>query len=761
MSNEKEICFKGTIIRKTFDGGDDYKIYAVDVSKEEYPEVKHTKYGTVSILGSIHELGIGSEYEVRATEELSKYGYSYRVTNIRRQRPTNSDEMYMFLKEILTINQAQALYEVYPDIVERVMTGRLDDIDLNKLHGIKEYTFNIIKTKIIENFCLAELVVEFNGMLSLAVLNKLYHKYTSVEMLKSKLKENPYKCVCGISGIGFIKADSILLEMESESKKNIQQGKEPIIEFEEDLRTSKHRCLSCLLYLLEENENNGHTVISITELRNQCIKLVPACSQYFVDCLKHQSIFYDKDLLIASLMRTHEAEQYVAHKLVQGLTIKRDPWKFDIEKYRKVNGYDLSDEQMLAVKMICENNIMILNGSAGTGKSSSIQAIINMLDDHRKSYVLFAPTGKAAKVLKEYTNKDASTVHRGLGYMPPNEWGYNEAHPLECDVVITDEFSMEDLMLFKHQIGAIDFDKTKLMIVGDNAQLPSVGAGNLLHDFMESGVIPTATLTQVFRYADGGLMKVATDVRKCRQYLSNITEKCTIFGSNKDYTFINTGDSAIPKSVVQLYKKLLKQGYKPEDIQVLTAYKKGDCGTSAMNNAIQKVSNKNYASRDYMKVGDTVYYLGDLVIQNVNNYHAELYDESDNNMYKDKLQETMIANGETGIIQEISMNYAIIDFDGTKVKYYRNDMQMIGLGYCITIHKSQGSGIKVVILTSPQAHIYMLNSNLIYVGLTRMKEKAFHFGSAKTVNIAVKKKANLIRNTDMQRLLKLEVKNMR
>ena len=154
-----------------------------------------------------------------------------------------------------------------------------------------------------------------------------------------------------------------------------------------------------------------------------------------------------------------------------------------------------------------------------------------------------------------------------------------------------------------------------------------------------------------------------------------------------------------------------------------------------------------------MKIGDTVYYKGDLVIQNVNNYHAQLYVDDEFCLDED-MDETFIANGETGVVIAIKKEYLLIDFDGVIVKYFRNDMQMVGLGYCITIHKSQGSSIKVVILLTPQAHTFMLNSNLIYVGLTRMKEKCFHLGNVDTVNLAVKKKANFDRNTFMQKLLK-------
>lgn len=751
--DKKEVKFKCYVVRKTYDGGD-FKIYAVDVDKNKYPDIKFTKYGNVTLTGEMHELGVGSNYEVAAIEQLSKYGYGYKVTNIKRDRPTNAEETYVFLREILTENQADVLCKVYPDIVDRVINNRLDDIDLNKTPGIKEYTFDVIKNKIVENFCLAEIVTEFQGMLTLSMVKKLHEKYSSVQMIRKKMREDPYKCLCGLARVGFKTADSILLELERESLESIKNGEKPIIEFNCDLKTSKQRCLSCVLYLLEENENNGHTVMDIVDLRNQCMKLTPACSDLFVDCIKHESIVYNKDYMTVSLKKTYDIEQYVANAIIEGLR-QNTKWNFNIEKYRTVNnGCELSTEQIKILDYICKYNICILNGSGGTGKTFSTQAVIQMLKDNNKSYELFSPTGKAAKVLSENTGEQASTIHRGLGYMPRDKWGYNEAEKMMCDVLIVDEFSMVDLRLFKHIIDAIDFKRTKLLMIGDNAQLPSVSCGNLLHDFMQSKMIPTVTLTKVFRYGEGGLMKVATDVRQCKQYLNNINQQCTYFGDNKDYAFINVGSSTIVKNLIALYQKLLSSGkYNVDDIQVLTSYKKGDYGQIVINNQLQKIANRNYGSQDFMKVGDITYYKDDIIIQNTNNYHARIFYEDDF-IPDDMPKETFIANGETGKIKKIDQNKVIIEFDDVLVEYDRSAMQMCGLGYCITIHKSQGSSIKVVLLITPAAHTYMLNSNLIYVGLTRMKERCFHFGDTTTVNRAIKKKANLSRNTFMQKLLK-------
>ena len=766
--DNKQFKFKGVAIKCTYNTPD-YKIYAVNVSKIDYPDIKQNKYGNVSILGELADLTLGVEYEIVAEEQTNKYGTSYKVINIKRDMPTTIEGTYLFLSEILTDNQAKVLIEHYPDIIQKVKNNDLADIDLSKLKGIGEKTFEKIKDKIITNFALMDLVIEFKNVLSMSIIKKIYDEYSSIDKLKEKLKAHPYTTLTRISRIGFKTADSIVLQLQ----------KENIIDFGFDVKTSPDRCLSCMLYLLEENENEGHTKMNLADLRQQCLKMVPSCAGHFVDVIKDNNIYYNKENMEVALRSTYETEKYIADTILTNLHNDNNVWDFDVQKYRSVGEFELSDEQMQILDVVCKNNIAILNGFAGAGKTASTQGIINMLKNNNKSFRLMSPTGRAAKVLHENTNEPASTIHRSLGYVPPNEWTYNEWQKLHCDIVIVDEFSMVDIWLFKKLLEAIDFKHTKLLLIGDNAQLPSVSCGNLLHDFMEANIIPTVTLNRIFRYSSGGLMKVATDTRCCKEYLTkDMKSKATAFGDNQDYMFIDLASELIPKNVVALYKKLLDNGSSIEDIQVLTAKNVGECGSVELNSMIQRIANPNYGSEVNMKVGDTTYYKGDLILQCVNNYKAEMVtvttvsaDLDDPfetspfgsdpfgvdysfNLYGDNPQTAFVANGETGIIKEIYNTYVIVDFNGIYVKYYRNDMNMVKLGYAISIHKSQGGGFKKVILCTPQSHIFMLNSNLLYVGLTRMKEKLYHLGSLQSVNQAVKKKANLTRHTFMQNLLK-------
>lgn len=776
--DKKYIKFKGTVIRDVYTS-ERFSVYAMDVDANKYPEPRVNKFNNVSICGEIPALTKGVEYEVVGAEEEGKNGISYRVYSIRRDEPLTKQGVRSFLEEITSPNLAYVISEAYPDIIERVKKDRLDDIDFSKMHGVGEKSFEVIVNKINDNFYLSDLAAEFGGILTTNMLRRIYAKYKSVDLLKEKLKKAPYSTLTKVSGIGFKTADDKIIAMQDEG----------ILDFGFDIKTSTDRCLSCIVYLLKQNEDNeGNTKMNLVELRKQVINMTPSCADRFTEAISDDSIYYDKNRLEIALRKTHDREQDIADKVFNNLH-NDNVWECDAEKYRNVGDFDLSDEQLSVVDMICENNICILNGFAGSGKTASTKAVINMLEDKDKTYILMSPTGKAAKVLSELTGRHASTIHRALGYNG-KEWCLNKYNNIYADIIIVDEVSMVDVNLFWHLLDAIDFARTKLLMIGDNAQLPSVGCGNLLHDFMASKLIPTVTLTKIFRYGDGGLMKVATDVRMGRSYLDgSMKGGVTPFGDSKDYVFTDMPSEKTVQNAVAVYKKLLDKGNSVEDVQVITAKNVGEYGTVKLNSMLQKVANPNYGSNNFFKCGEELYFIGDLVIECANNYKAPLSpsymskdelianindvmglgfaskDEEDKKnaleefdmekmIRNDKWPTAFVANGETGIIKQIGKNVVDIDFDGIVVRYSMEMMNLIKLGYAITCHKSQGSSINNVILLTPQSDIFMLNSNLLYVGCTRARNKCLHLGSVDTVNKVIKKKANLTRHTFMQQMLK-------
>lgn len=742
-TNNKQVEFVGRVERQIY-SSEDYKMYSIIVDKEKYPDIKFTIYGTATIGGNLHSLTPGVEYLIKATEKSGNKGYLYNVVNIRKTDLKTEGDVYEFLQEILTFRQASQLYQFYPNIVELVMNGEADQkVDLSKLNGIKEYTFERIKDKIIENFALYDLIGEYGGILTMGMMKKLYEKYPSIQKIKSELKNKPYKCLVNLSHVGFKTADTMLLKLEKEGK----------LEFSSDLKTSKDRCMACMVHLLDKNEEEGNTRMSIPELRKAVMKLCPACAHHFVDCINgNENIFYNKKSLDIALMSTYLTEYKIATTIIDGLK-KKQEWDIDWKSYRDKGEFSLSDEQLSSLGNVCNEQISILCGFAGSGKTATTNTLIKLLEDNNKTYMLCSPTGRASKVLSGYTGRPAGTIHRQYQYNPKDGWGYNEENKVDLDIVICDESSMADIFLFLHLLEGIDFNRTKLFIIGDPAQLCSVSAGNVLNDLISSKVIPTTTLSKIFRYSEGGLMQVATDTRNGKTFLKEKTEGFQFFGNNKDYAFLQCSNENIIKRTVALYEKLLQQGYKPEDIMVLTSQNKGDYGTIEINRQLQKVANKNYGSNKNMKIGDSIYYLDDLTMQIQNNYKAIVYNEDDFG-FSDKIQ-TLIANGELGVIKDINSSHVVIDFDGTLIRYKKEDMQNVTVGYCLTTHKSQGGSAKIVVFLTPSAHTFMLSSNLLYVGFTRTKIKCYHLGDMATVNRAVKKKENVNRNTFLLSMLKL------
>ena len=732
--------FKCTPERLVYNS-DEYKIYGCSVNSFEYPDIQVSKYGTATIKGNVQELNLGVEYTVKAKEISDKYGVGYEVINIKREKPTTLAATRNFLYEILTPNQTDTLLEAYPDIVDRIMNNRLDDVDLNKTKGIKDYTFNVIKQKVIENFKLADLVEEFRGLFSLSIIKKLYDKYPSVEKIKEVIRTEPYECLCRLSGIGFKTADGMLLTLEKESKQCKENGKNPILFFGFDLKPSYQRAKACVDYILNENETNGNTYVKVGELKKQFEILVPEAIANLPLILKGDNdVIFDRESLSVCRKETYETEKYIAEKIKEGLSINTK-WDCDCSQFRRLEGFDLTLDQCKTSEYMCIYNIVMLVGYGGAGKSSSTQAFVNLLKHYNKSFLLLAPTGRAAKVLAGFTGENAMTIHRGLGYMPPNDWSFNSEHPLPYDVVIVDEFSMVDIFLFKHLLEAIDFNRTKLLIIGDDAQIPSVGAGNVLYDLLCYKKIPTITLDKVFRYGKGGLSTVATDARTQTEYLDKNKKGMQVFGEDQSYIFMPLQQDGIVEYTVKLYKTLLTKGYSVEDIAVLSCYNVGDYGVIELNKRLQEAVNPNPDAK--IVFGDSEFRLNDIVMNYANDYKAVLYNEE----FLDDKNTTFIANGESGMVDKIEHNSMVSNYDGTLIYYDKGKLKNIRLAYAITTHKSQGGQFKVVILITPRSHTFMLNSNLLYVGISRAKEKCYHLGEIKTVNNALKKKENFDRKT--------------
>lgn len=732
--------FTGRFFRNIYDNGD-YKICAFEVDKNTYPEIIPSKYGNITLKGSMPDLDWGIEYDIYANEVNDRYGTSYVVMSIFEKRPHIGDDAVSFLTKVCTINQASKLLSAYPNIIDRISEDSKFEIDYSKVKGIGEAKYRKIRNFISDNVIIIDLIAEFCGMISFNIMQKLFDKYGSATKVRNLIRTDPYECMCSLSGVGFKTADETILQMQA-------QG----YDFGYDIKTSSQRCIAFINYRISEEENNGDTVIDILSLKREVDSTIPECSDRFFESVKSDRFKLIKEYQGLSNKATYDAEDYVAEKLISLLKANYEPFQYDIESYRELDGFSLTDEQLKILDLVSNNGVSLLIGQAGVGKTASVKALLNLLDDLEVSYLLMAPTGKAAKVMSFSTNKQAYTIHRALGWTPFG-WTYNENYPLNVDVIIVDETSMIDIRLFKTVLQAIDESQNRVLFIGDSGQLPSVSCGNVLYDMLNSNIIPTHELTKVFRYAEGGLMAVATDVRNCKQYLPNeLSSPITPFGNNNDYIFVTSSNEQTPVNTMAIYKQLLEH-HSPEEVQIITGYRKGNHGSIELNKLAQPIANKDLEHKPSLTVGKKTFYLDDIVLQTKNNYRSKQYDGFSDD--EKSLDNVLIPNGETGkIIKILEDESLVINFGEYTVKYTKGDLSSIELGYAITTHKSQGSSIPYVVLATPASQMYMLNSNLLYVGMTRASKKCFHISEKRVVNIALQRKEDMKRKTMLQYLLK-------
>ena len=758
MNLTKEVYFECIPVTEVYNK-DDFKIYGCRIDTTKYPNIHLSEYKTCTIMGDFQKLVLHKKYNVLADEKIDKRGVSYVVKSISRNMPCNLKESKIFLEEFISSKKVDAILNVYPNIIKMVINGDTQNIDLSKIKGVKEKTFNKLKKKIEENFIVSEIISEFKGLIKMSTAKKLVMKYKSINGIRKAFKKDPYKCFCELDGFGFKKTDAFLLNLYDKLK----DTKDNILLFDDDLKTSYCRIKSCINYILEKNENFGNTYMDTKNLKSECLKLCLEAISHFEESLLDIDFFYDSENKRISRFHTHQTEKYIAEELLKRNSKKTKWLNCNYSKYNSLDGIPLTEEQCLVTKYICENNIVILNGFGGTGKSFSIKALINMLVDYNKRFSLLAPTGRAAKVLSAYTNKQAKTIHSALlhteKYNTENQ-EYESEEFLYGDIIIIDEFSMVDIFLLARVLRAMDSEQ-KLLVIGDDAQLPSVGAGNVLHDMLKSNIFPTITLNKVFRYGVGGLSTVATNTRLGKEYLKESENKVQVFGEDKGYAFASVSQDYMIDYATKIYHKLLKLGSKPEDIIVLSAYNVGNYGTDVINKKIQNIVNPN--SKKYIQYKDTQFRLNDTVLNTQNNYDAIKYKpsmiyeylESDNCDFDyDNIERVFIANGEIGKITKIFNNNLVINFDGIEIIMNYNELNTLKLGYAISVHKSQGGSFKYVILLTPKAHTFNTNANLLYVGISRAKVRCYHIGEIQTINNALKKKENFDRKTILKDLLK-------
>ena len=463
----------------------------------------------------------------------------------------------------------------------------------------------------------------------------------------------------------------------------------------------------------------------------------------------------------------YEAEKNIAEKIV-GLrnadNVKRiRTLREDLRKIEDNIDIELSEKQREAIERINENNVCIITGGPGTGKTTIIKAIIELYKKHGMKPVLCAPTGRAAKRMTETTGEDAKTLHRllELAGISDDTDNFNTnllVTPIDGDVIIVDEASMIDMFLMNYLLKAI-YKGTKLVLVGDTDQLPSVGPGSILKDIIDSNQVQTITLNQIFRQAAKSKIIVnAHRVNEGESFISGNVKETQIDEENiellDDFFYINEANQEkIQQTIVSLCKGRLKKFGNYDffsNIQVITPTKKGKLGTKELNILLQNELNPEEADKDEKEFGEIKFREQDRVMQTKNNYNL-LWEKDNDRTFRKELGNG-IFNGELGIIDRINKEEKTVKvkFDDGKIATYDNtDLDQLEHAYVITVHKSQGSEFDVVILVASQSAPMLLTRNLIYTAMTRAKKLLIVIGPQSVVSYMIQNNTTRQRNTGL------------
>ncbi len=533
---------------------------------------------------------------------------------------------------------------------------------------------------------------------------RLYRSFG--EYAIEEVKENPYLLTEEEFGAGFAEVDAFALDigLEGDDARRVEAG---------------------VLYELLYNLGNGHVFLPAQKLvmaTAQMLGLEFAVVERALPRLQEQERMVTAELagiLVCYLPVYFEAETYVANRLLaMRKTEKEQQLGARIDEIERGLGISYALQQRQAIEMAATHQAMILTGGPGTGKTTTLAGILELFDALGKKTLLTAPTGRAAKRLSELTGRPAATIHRLLEAQINPETGcmmfaHDETAPLKADAVIVDETSMVDLLLMRSLLCALP-EKCSLIMVGDPDQLPSVGAGNVFSDLIRSGVIETVCLTEIFRQARESLIIM-------NAHAVNHGELPVLGATDRDFFFLrrHSGESLVETVCGLCAQRLPKNmGIDPSDIQVLSPTRKGIAGTKNLNLALQAVLNPPQAGKKEKKYGDFFFREGDRVMQIRNNYDI-MWKRVDGRGVG-----TGIFNGDIGTITTIdhTEEQMRIVFDEHEAIYDFDMLSELELAYAMTVHKSQGSEYRAVILSALQGSPYLLTRSILYTAITRARE---------------------------------------
>ncbi len=684
------------------------------------------EYTCVGIFKSIEQ---GETLEVSGNYvEHPVYGTQLKVEEYRTVAPEDAASMERYLG-------SGAIKGIGPSLAARIVkkfgadTFRIIEEEperLAEIKGISEKKAREIAVLAEEKKDMREAMVflqQYGISNTLAV--KIYNTYGM--NIYGIMKENPYKLAEDISGIGFRIADEIAAKIGIHTD-------------------SDYRIRSGILYTLLQSTQEGHCYLPKAELLKRSEALLEVEQEIMEPQLSN--LMMDKKIVMKNdcvyAMTYYYAELNCAKMLhdlnvsISGEILPSEEALME-KKVRKIEaelGMELDGLQRKAVMESAKNGLLILSGGPGTGKTTTINTMIRYFEKEGMDILLAAPTGRAAKRMTEATGYEARTIHRMLelnGALTEEQrkvrFERNEENPLEADVIIIDEMSMVDLHLFQSLLKAV-LVGTRLIMVGDVDQLPSVGPGQILKDLIASGQFPVVILQKIFRQA--GESDIVVNAHRI-----NHGEAIKLDNKSKDFFFLERNDvNVIYKHMVQLVSDKIPRYVEaaPYEVQVLTPMRKGNLGVEVLNKILQQYLNPPDASKKEHTFGEGVFREGDKVMQIKNNYQIEWEVVSRYGIPIDK--GLGIFNGDTGIIKEIN-DYAqtmVVEYDeNRRVTYAYAQLDEVELAYAITIHKAQGSEYPAVIMPLLTGPKMLFNRNLLYTGVTRAKKCVTVLGSSKTV----------------------------
>lgn len=674
----------------------------------------------------------------------SKYGEQFSITQAKVSNPNTKEGIVRYLSSGLIRGVGPITAQ---NIVDKFGELSLEIIEFNptklaEVKGISERKALEISESVNEIKAMRDSVMMMQSQgIGTNMAVKIYNHYG--ERTDYILKNNPYQLVEDIDGIGFFTADKIAQKL-------------GINEF------SEFRVRAGILHILKENsEKSGNTYIHKENLFSEITSILNFVVADHID-LVNKVI---NTMVMDSVIKLFELDGveiimlfkfYSCEKMVAGMlkSLNNSPNKLDlnvesdINLYEELNGIKMHENQKDAVKLAVNNGVSVITGGPGTGKTTIVKCILQILKNRRYNVKLLAPTGRASKRLSESTGEEASTIHRALvvDFKNPGMFLYNSGNKLPYDAVIVDEVSMVDIQLMFYLVRALKMG-TKLILVGDKDQLPSVGAGNVLADILASDEIPVESLTHIYRQSENSL--IVTNAHEI-----NMGNMPILDNKSDDFFFDNKADSAdILNSIIHMQTTRIPKylNIDTSKIQVLAPMKAGICGVENLNKCLQEKINPITKFKMEIVRDKVTYREQDRVMQITNNYERS--------WLKDGEFGQGVFNGDIGVITKIDISTGtttVLFEDGRVANYLLSELNELVLSYAITIHKSQGSEFDVVIMPVITGAPMLLTKNLLYTAVTRAKRMVVLVGTKRAIKIMVSNNYTQVRFSMLKHFLKNE-----